>query len=92
MGNGSQPVQMTDAQLHAVVKETVEQVFLEMGIRVDSPSAIIEYQEDQQFVRELRETTETIKRRGIGAMVTLLIAGVAAMVWLGFKSAVTGGS
>ena len=46
MGNGSQPVQMTDAQLHAVVKETVEQVFLEMGIRVDSPSVITSHSAD----------------------------------------------
>lgn len=53
-----------------------------LGLKVDDP---IEVQKDFQHLREWRETTESVKAKGLLAVVGVVASGLCAALWLGLK-------
>ena len=73
---------MTKQEIKRIVAESVRETLIELGIAHDDP---LEMQKDFQHLREWRLATAMIRRKGILAVLGLVIAGAAAAMWLGFK-------
>jgi hypothetical protein len=73
---------MTKQEIRKIVSDTVRETLIELGIAHDDP---LEMQRDFQHLREWRLATAMIRRKGILAVLGLVIAGTAAAMWLGFK-------
>lgn len=80
---------MNQADVHEiaeqVAKETVREMFLALGVNANDDNAIIAMQKDFAHMRAWRESTETIKRKGLGAAVTVIVTGALGMIWLAFR-------
>jgi len=63
---------MEAEELTAIVEAAVKETLISIGINADDA---IELQKDHSFVRELRETHEAVKRKGILALVGAIITG-----------------
>lgn len=68
-----------------LIKETVKETLLSLGLEVDDP---IKVQRDFQHLREWRETTESIKSKGITTLVGIIITGTLGYLWLTFKASI----
>lgn len=77
---------LTDAEVRRIVKEAVRETLLRSGIDPDDAKAI---SDDLRYVREWRATTDAIKSKSILALVGLVVTGLAAALWLGFKALVS---
>jgi hypothetical protein len=75
-------IHMSPEELRQMIRETVQETFTTLGVAVDDP---IEVQKDFQHLREWRQTSESIKSKGILAMAGILVSGLAAAAWLGVK-------
>lgn len=73
---------LTPEEARALIREAVRETFLMLGVKVDDP---IEVQKDFQHLRDWRTTTESIKSKTAVAVVGLVVSGLAAALWLGFK-------
>lgn len=73
---------ITKADVEEVVRKTVQETFLQLGVASDNP---LEMQKDMQHLRRWRESVESIQSKGVLAMVTVLVSGVLAAFWVGFK-------
>jgi len=82
MSEGS--VTLTEKQLHNLVKETVNETLLTLGMNTNDP---IEVQKDFQYIREFRVGATAVKRRGVMTLVSLLVTAIAGLIWV----SVTGG-
>jgi len=80
-----QVVQLTEAQLRSIIKESVQEALVTIGIQADDP---IEMQKDFQHLREWRMTTDSVKRKSVGTIVGILVAGGCAALWMGFKDSI----
>jgi hypothetical protein len=78
-------VQLTKDELKDVVKDTVHETLTTIGIESDDP---IEMQKDFSHLREWRITVQDVRKKGILTIVGLLVAGVVAFIWIGFKMSV----
>lgn len=76
---------LTDAEVRRIVKEAVRETLLRAGIDPDDSRGI---SDDLRYVREWRATTDTIKNKGILALVGLMVSGLVAVIWLGLKAAI----
>lgn len=76
----------TVQELKALVSATVVETLVKLGVDAENP---IEMQRDFSHLREWRQTTESLKRRGALAVLSMLLAGGAAALWLGIKALVT---
>lgn len=65
----------------------VRKVFAILGVDVDKPESVAEFQEDLRFGRRLRRAAD----HGILAIVGLFVVGLGAVVWAGVVSKVQGG-
>ena len=74
-------IRLSDAELKAIVTDTVHQTFVTLGVDAKSP---IEMQKDFQHLRDWRQTTDAVKRKGILTLAGLIVAGLAALVWVTF--------
>ena len=72
-------IRLTEAELTNVVRDAVHETFVTLGIDSSDP---IEMQRDFQHLREWRVTTEQVKKKGILTLAGLIVAGMAALVWL----------
>lgn len=81
----SSSIRLTESELKRIVHETVHEVFLSMGIRMDTSEAVIETQRDMQHLREHRLGVERVKKNGLMSIVTLLLAGLLTALWMGVK-------
>jgi hypothetical protein len=77
--------QFTREELKALMKETVEETFIMLGVKIDDP---IEVQKDFQHLREWRLTTASIKAKAMIAAVGVVTTGALAAIWVGFKDAI----
>jgi len=81
---------MTDkhccAEAGAIADEAVRKVFAILGVDIDRPESVAEFQDDLRFGRRLRRASD----HGILAMVGLLIVGLGAALWAGIVSKVGG--
>lgn len=75
-------VTLTEAQLKEIVSGAVTETLIKLGVDVSKP---IDMQRDFQHLREWRLATQTLQERGMLAIVTVLVAGAAAAMWVGFK-------
>jgi hypothetical protein len=74
---------LTEQQLRDMVSHAVGDTLTRLGLDVTEPT---ELQRDFQHLRDWRQTTETLKRRSLVAIVSTLIAGALAALWLGVKA------
>jgi len=74
-------IRLTDAELKDVVKTTVHETFITLGVDTKEP---LEAQKDFQHLRDWRQTTEAVKKRGIGTLVVTIVAGVLSLAWVAF--------
>lgn len=63
-------------------RQAVEETFIRLGI---DPTDPIEAQRDMQHLREWRLAVAAIKSKGMLALLGILVSGLAAAVWLGFR-------
>lgn len=63
-------------------ERAVEETFIRLGINPHDP---IEAQKDMLHLREWRLATTAIKSKAILGLVVVLVSGVAAALWIGFK-------
>jgi hypothetical protein len=65
-----------------VAQATVKEFFLALGVNADDPDAVIAVQKDFAHLRAWREASDTVKRKGLGAAVTIIVTGLLGLVWL----------
>tara|TARA_R110002167_G_C12707228_1_gene655160 strand:- start:49612 stop:49908 length:297 start_codon:yes stop_codon:yes gene_type:complete len=65
------------------VRMAVQETLITLGMDAGNP---LQLQQDMAFIRELRETSEKVKSRGLLILVGLLMTALASAVWLGFKA------
>lgn len=73
---------LTTEEASALIREAVRETFLMLGVKVDDP---IEVQKDFQHLREWRNTTESIKSKGLLTVMGILVSGMLAALWVGIK-------
>lgn len=66
----------------AAAQEAVKQTLTSIGVEHGSP---IEMQKDFQHLRDWRESVETVKRKSLIAIATILITGLLGAAWAGIK-------
>ncbi len=66
-------------------REAVSETFLALGIPTESPDAVIEAQADFRFVRDLRKSTDAVKRQGLLTVTILLVSGLAGLIWMSLR-------
>jgi len=73
---------LTPEEARVIIRETVRESFLMLGVKLDDP---IEVQKDFQHLREWRQTSESIKKKGMLAATGIIVSGLLAAVWIGIK-------
>lgn len=73
---------LTAKEARTIIRETVRESFLMLGVKIDDP---IEVQKDFQHLREWRQTTESIKNKGMLATTGVMVSGLLAAAWIGIK-------
>lgn len=73
---------LTPEEARLLIREAVRETFLMLGVTVDDP---IEVQKDFNHLREWRNTTESIKSKGLLTMIGVMASGALAAIWLGLK-------
>ncbi|MEE8608986.1 MAG: hypothetical protein V3S55_15385 [Nitrospiraceae bacterium] len=77
-------IQLTQDELRQIVENTVdkaiEETLTRFGIDVDDPLAM---QADFRAMREWREASAAIRKKGLMTLVGILVTGSCAMLWLG---------
>lgn len=76
-------IQMSEDTLRRVIQESVYETLSLIGIEVKDPT---EMQKDFNHLREWRETVESLKRKGLGAIVVTFISGVIGLIIIGIKN------
>lgn len=76
------PKLLTQEQAQELIRATVRETFLMLGVKVDDP---IEVQKDFQHLRDWRCTTDSIKSKGMLTLVGIATSGLVAALWLGLK-------
>jgi hypothetical protein len=82
MGPEQQLHNLTPDEARALIREAVRESFLLLGMQINDP---IEVQKDFQHLREWRTTTESIKTKGLLALVGVLVTGLAGAAWMGIR-------
>lgn len=77
------------SEVHEIAKEAareaVREFFLALGVNAEDPDAVIAVQKDFAHLRAWRESSDTIKQKGLGAAVTIIVTGVLGLIWLAVK-------
>ncbi len=83
-----QHVTMSEKELRTLISATVKDTLLSLGVDNTDP---IEMQKDFQHLREWRLSTDAAKRKGVLAVVTVVVTGVLGAIAMGVKSYFGGG-
>jgi len=78
-------VQLTKDELKEIVKDTVHETLTGVGIESSDP---IEMQKDFNHLREWRLVVNDVRKKSILTVCGLLLTGVLAFIWIGFKISV----
>lgn len=73
----------TRDELERIVAESVRQTLIQLGISTLDP---LEMQKDMQHLREWRKSMENVKSKAVITTLTVLLSGILAALWLGFKA------
>lgn len=76
-------VHIDEDELRRVCQSAVTETLTSLGLQPEDPRAM---QRDLQFLRELRETAEAVRRKGILVLVGALIAAGLAALWAGIRA------
>lgn len=82
-----QPIKLTEIELRRVIRETVHETLVGLGIEPDDPN---EMQKDFIHLRDMRLTVEQVKKRSIFTMIGLIVAGLVTALWLGIQQLLKG--
>ena len=82
VSDNTRVIYLTETQLRTLVKETVEETLLTLGVDVEDP---LEMQKDFKMMRDLREGVSTIRRSTIKTIIGVVITGALGLLWLGFR-------
>ncbi len=75
---------MNEKEVRLVVKETVKETLLELGIAHESQKDAIEMQADFKHLRSWRKAVEAVRRRIVLTVITVLITGLIGLVYTVF--------
>lgn len=84
--SGARHIIMTEVQLKRLVAEGVDDALTRLGV---DPANPIEMQKDFQHLRDWREATDSVRRKGMTALIGVLVAGGCAALWVGIKDLIT---
>lgn len=77
---------MTESEINEVAKqaarEAVKETLVSLGFAVDKP---LDAQADMQFLRQLRESTATVKRQTLITAVGVITLGILGLIWVAIK-------
>lgn len=73
---------MSDEQLRQLMRETVSETLLGLGIADQDPIAM---QRDFAFLRQWRSSTESIRSKAMLTAVGLVVTAAVGYLWLAFK-------
>lgn len=76
----------TNLHMQDVVRTAVHETLISLGMNAKNP---LQLQADMAFIRELRETTEKVKSRGLLALIGLLVTAICGAIWLGIKASLS---
>ena len=76
---------MTEDELTEHTRKVVRDTLTALGVDVSQP---IEIQRDFQALRDWRKSIESVKSKALVTSIGIIVIGVAAAFWLGFKSMV----
>lgn len=71
-------------------EKAVAEMFLKLGVRVDTPEGIIEVQRDLMHLRDWRLAVNAVEKRGAWMIVSALITGLIAAAGLGIVAMING--
>lgn len=80
-------------QLEQIIRKVAEEVgpeivrhtFVRLGIDTTTPEAVIEVQKDNAFLRRFRLRMDALSNRVGQIVIGVIVAGIAAALWAGFK-------
>lgn len=78
--------QPSSVHIQEVVRTAVQETLITMGMDASDQLGL---QKDMAFIRELRETSEKVKSRGLLVLVGLLVTALCTAIWLGLKGALS---
>ena len=70
-------------ETYDIIRTTVRETLLSLGLDMSDP---IQIQKDFQHLRDWREASESIKKKGILTLVTVIATGGASLLWVALKS------
>ena len=76
----------TNPQCQEIADKAVKKVFAILGVNIDDPSEVEEFREDLRFGKRLRKYSDY----GTMAVVAAVFVAVAAAVWTGVVSKISG--
>ena len=76
----------TPAEQRRLVKETVRETLLQLGVNVEEPEEVLAFQRDLHHLRKWRLTMEALEGRSAWMVIATLITGVLAAFWIGFQT------
>lgn len=76
-------IEMSPEELRSVVSQAVKDTLTTLGIDTADPLAM---QKDFQHLRDWRESTDNIKKKGLITLVGILVAGALGAMVLGAKA------
>lgn len=68
---------MPEAEVKEIVKQTVSQVFLNLGINTSDPDNLVSFQQDMHFLRKERNRREAMGDRIFSHIVLLVVTAAA---------------
>lgn len=74
---------ISEGEIKHIVAEAVKQTLIQIGIDAQNP---LEMQQDFQHLRSWRESTESLKQKGLLTILGIFIAGGIGLMVAGFKS------
>lgn len=80
------PILLTEARLRKIIVDSVHEALTRLGIDAADP---LEMQRDMLHLREWRQATSMLQKRGLTVVFTLLMTGLLTAVWLGLKHMLT---
>lgn len=73
-----------------IIQQTVKDTLLQLGVNVDTPEDVVEWQQDLHHLRRWRKAVNAVESKTVWVVISTLIAGVLAAAWLGVQSFIKG--
>jgi hypothetical protein len=84
MTNTTPAIIVPEAQIKAIVKEAVQQTFLNLGLDVSDPEGMVDFQRDMHYLRANRLRKENVETKALSHIVTMVLSGIAAAIIMFF--------